>query len=123
MKNVQKHAIKSSPNKRHLVIIIVVAVISALIIAGAIVFALLWFSHNEKPVDPTQSTAVTVSPTTAAATQKPSVSVTIETKAQTQAATEKTDDDVEMDEDRGAPGKSGLHASGEGERVIAPEPW
>src|SRR5574337_951457 len=24
---------------------------------------------------------------------------------------------------RGAPGKSGLHASGEGERVIAPEPW
>ena len=23
----------------------------------------------------------------------------------------------------GAPGKSGLHASGEGERVIAPEPW
>ena len=22
-----------------------------------------------------------------------------------------------------APGKSGLHASGEGERVIAPEPW
>ena len=26
-------------------------------------------------------------------------------------------------EARGAPGKSGLHASGEGERVIAPEPW
>ena len=24
---------------------------------------------------------------------------------------------------RGAPRKSGLHASGEGERVIAPEPW
>ena len=24
---------------------------------------------------------------------------------------------------RGAPGKSGLHASGEGQRVIAPEPW
>ena len=24
---------------------------------------------------------------------------------------------------RGAPGKSGLHASGEGERVIAPKPW
>ena len=24
---------------------------------------------------------------------------------------------------RGAPGKSGLHASGEGERVMAPEPW
>ena len=24
---------------------------------------------------------------------------------------------------RGAPGKSGLHASGEGERVTAPEPW
>ena len=24
---------------------------------------------------------------------------------------------------RGAPGQSGLHASGEGERVIAPEPW
>ena len=24
---------------------------------------------------------------------------------------------------RGAPGNSGLHASGEGERVIAPEPW
>ena len=24
---------------------------------------------------------------------------------------------------RGEPGKSGLHASGEGERVIAPEPW
>ena len=24
---------------------------------------------------------------------------------------------------RGAPGKSGLHASGEGERIIAPEPW
>ena len=24
---------------------------------------------------------------------------------------------------RGAPGKSGLPASGEGERVIAPEPW
>ena len=99
MKNVQKHALKSSPNKRHLVIIIVVAVISALIIAGAIVFALLWFSHNEKPADPTQSTAMTASPTTAAATQKPSVSVTIETEAQTQAATEKTDDDVEMDEE------------------------
>ena len=24
---------------------------------------------------------------------------------------------------RGAPGKSGLHASGEGERLIALEPW
>ena len=24
---------------------------------------------------------------------------------------------------QGAPGKSGPHASGEGERVIAPEPW
>ena len=24
---------------------------------------------------------------------------------------------------RGAPGKSGLHASGEGKRVIALEPW
>ena len=31
--------------------------------------------------------------------------------------------DNPMDGSRGAPGKSGLHASGEGERVIAPEPW
>ena len=30
---------------------------------------------------------------------------------------------VESMGSRGAPGKSGLHASGEGERVIAPEPW
>lgn len=99
MKHEQKHASKSKRNSRHLVIIIVAVTVSVLIMAGAVIFALLWFSNKDKPATPTQSTAAVSAPTTAAPSQKPSAVFSLETEAETQPPTDAAAEEVEMDDE------------------------